>query len=128
MEHLVDEQTRQHLDSAAVNHQSKLESNNNNICSPAHRRLSSTCEVTGDGRWELQAAGDALPLLHQQDDSEEDDDEEQGAGDGAGDLHRVVRLLLLPRLRLPGGSSWNHEAPSLAAPTLTSYATPASQR
>lgn len=47
----------------------------------------------------------SLPFLHQQDDSQEDNDEQQDAGDGAGDLHRVVRLFLLLRFWFPGRSA-----------------------
>lgn len=47
----------------------------------------------------------SLPFLHQQDDSQEDNDEQQDAGDGASDLHRVVRLFLLLRFWFPGRSA-----------------------
>lgn len=47
----------------------------------------------------------SLPFLHQQDDSQEDNDEQQDAGDGAGDLHRVVRLFLLLWFWFPGRSA-----------------------
>lgn len=47
----------------------------------------------------------SLPFLHQQDDSQEDNDEQQDAGDGAGDLHRVVRLFLLLRFWFSGRSA-----------------------
>lgn len=61
--------------------------------------------------WIIAGGKEALlPFLHDQHHAEEDDDEEQDASDDAGDLHRVIRLLLgLHRVGLPGGGTWNRK-------------------